>query len=453
MNALKTMLQRGRRTCGWVMFKPLIRYLVLGLLLACVGAVRPEGAGNWADSRYFDVAHVRCPVALQVAAPQELRVRRLSGGTLTVSWQRLTPPFPGDALQAETEVLVVVDAGTDHLVAQVPLDAGRAVVKSVPRGQPLDVSVALIRSSHVISKVGVLRMRATQTQAGYGVREPREEAKGPMPSPTPTATVGPPVSQPPVSKPPVSPLPVSQPLSNSPAETPTATPEPPLSSPPPADPTATATATATPLPWTGTLALSHSRNAQKDVTHLWVTYSYTPDCSNNPQIKAEATDGTDSGPWVTTAASGSTSFGLKSGEAVFKTLGATVTLLCDGVTVVTKAINDPSSDPSATPTPVPPTPTPLPWTGTLTLSHSRADTTLRPVLFLSVGYTFTPDCSKNPWTKAVAGDDDATTATDKHLAVGSGFTTFAGVFRSHSATVTLICDGADVVTETIAAPE
>ena len=112
MNTLKTLLQRARRTCGWVMFKPSIRYLVLGLLLACVGAVRPEGAGNWADSRYFDVAHVRCPVALQVAAPQELRVRRLSGGTLTVSWQRLTPPFPGDALQAETEVLVVVDAGT-----------------------------------------------------------------------------------------------------------------------------------------------------------------------------------------------------------------------------------------------------------------------------------------------------------------------------------------------------
>lgn len=446
MNALKTLLQRARRTCGWVMFKPSIRYLVLGLLLACVGAVRPEGAGNWADSRYFDAAHVRCPVALQVAAPQELRVRRqFGGGALTVSWQRLPPPFPGDAgLQAETEILVVVDAGTDHLVAQVPLDAGRAVVKSVPRGQPLDVSVALIRSGHVISKVGVLRMRATQTQAGYGVGAPREVAKEPLPSPTATATVGPSVSQTP---------------SYPPAETETATSEPPVIEPPPADtPTPTPVPpTATPLPWTGKLTLSHDKQ-NNVVRWLEARYEYTPQCSNNPQIKAVATDDTDSGLLTITSASGFRTFTADA----FKTLGATVTLLCDGATVVVKAINDPSSDPSATPTPVPPTPTPVPWTGTLALSHVRATTTLRPVLYLSVVYTFTPDCSNNPQVKAVADDADNEAAkTSKTKTVeskSSSSTTFGlpddeAVFKSHGAAVTLICDGANVVTETITAPE
>jgi hypothetical protein len=196
------------------------------------------------------------------------------------------------------------------------------------------------------------------------------------------------------------------------------------------------------------LQLSHKKDDSNDVKWLEAQYTYTPQCSNNPQIKAVATDGTETDSLTTSAASGFTTFLSNP----FKTLGATVTLLCNGVTVVERAINDPSSDPSATPTPVPPTATPLPWTGTLKLKHVRAETGEMPVIFLQVEYSFTPDCSNNPQAKAVADDDDATTATDDHVARSKGVTTFNGVFLTHGATVTLLCDGATVKEDTIAAP-
>ena len=145
-----------------------------------------EGGGVRADDHHFFADYRVCPLQQRVGEPEELEARRgLKAGELRVGWNRISTTLLGpDSLLDETSITIIVDDGVRSVVRQVPVEATFADLDAVPRGRDLDVAVALTRRGHVISDVGTLKLRYTQTRTGD--RAPAQE-RGQTPSAIVTA--------------------------------------------------------------------------------------------------------------------------------------------------------------------------------------------------------------------------------------------------------------------------
>ena len=127
------------------------------------------GGGVRADGHHFFADYRVCPLQQRVGEPEELEARRgLKAGELRVSWNRIST-----SLLDETSITVIVDDGVRSVVRHVPVEATFADLDAVPRGRDLDVAVALTRRGHVISDIGTLKLRYSQTRTGD--RAPSQE--------------------------------------------------------------------------------------------------------------------------------------------------------------------------------------------------------------------------------------------------------------------------------------
>ena len=127
--------------------------------------------------------------------------------------------------------------------------------------------------------------------------------------------------------------------------------------------------------------------------------------------------------------------------SAFTTEGATVSLTCDGTTVVEKTIAAPDAPTTGNPAP--------PITGSLTLGRAAGDA-------LKVDWTLSRECVVDGVEKGrIKGVSSSTESAETHDVSGTGGTvTFSGsAFRTEGATVSLTCDGTTVVEKTIAAPD
>ena len=150
------------------------RYLLLiGWLLTVVLVSVSSGDVVRADSSHWFADYRLCPLSLQVQGPQDLQAARgLKGGELRVFWKQATAGMPGSEGLDETAITVIVGAGTDTIVRQVPPTATDVILDSVPRGRDLEIVMALTRRDHVISDISRTRLAATRTTT---VERPRRE--------------------------------------------------------------------------------------------------------------------------------------------------------------------------------------------------------------------------------------------------------------------------------------
>ena len=117
------------------------RYLLLiGWLLTVVLVSVSSGDVVRADSSHWFADYRLCPLSLQVQGPQDLQAARgLKGGELRVFWKQATAGMPGSEGLDETAITVIVGAGTDTIVRQVPPTATDVILDSVPRGRDLEI--------------------------------------------------------------------------------------------------------------------------------------------------------------------------------------------------------------------------------------------------------------------------------------------------------------------------
>ncbi|MDE0025383.1 MAG: hypothetical protein OXP69_13320, partial [Spirochaetaceae bacterium] len=164
---------------------------------------------------------------------------------------------------------------------------------------------------------------------------------------------------------------------------------------------------------TGSLELS--RGGDYNVTAAW---SFSRTCARGPQLRATAT-GSTADIVDLTGTSGSESLR----HVHYRNVAATVELRCDGETLASETIAAP--------------------TGSLTLTRGSGDS-------LEVAWALNPSCSEGE-IAAVPADGSV---GDSHTISGTGssveFTD--SKYKSQAADVTLDCNGARMVTETIAAP-